>query len=84
MGNMYEKAWSGRVGDKDIIKRVKNDEFKCVDLFGFHRCWATILKRGWHAKFSKRDSWMRPPMGIFKLNFDGIFVKFINKVTKEV
>lgn len=78
------KAWSGRVGNKDIIKKVKSNEFECVDLFGLHRSWAAILKQGWHAKFSKRDSWMSPPMGIFKLTFDGSFVKFIKEVTKEV
>ena len=37
--------------------------------------WAAVLNGGHHAKVIHRLSWRSPPVGIFKLNFDGSFLQ---------
>ena len=57
----------------------KRKEFNSVDLFDLNRSWAAICKGGGRLKSKQKVSWMSPPMGILKLNFDESFVKSLDK-----
>lgn len=41
------------------------------------RSWAVHLNRGWCANVVYKVSWISPPTGILKLNFDGSFFQQI-------
>ena len=54
-------------------------EFGGISAAGINRAWDAVLKGYWSRKAVHRVEWICPPLGTFKLNFDGSFVRSMHQ-----
>ena len=55
-------------------------KFGEISVTDFNRSWAAILNGHCHTKVVHIVEWLSPPVGTFKLNFDGSFSRSTNQV----